>query len=49
MTRLASAPDGLRVLESLQFGVTGLSPVKDSDYENLREIITTLRGLGVSP
>lgn len=49
MTSLAKSPDGPKVLQSLQFGVTGLDMVKDSDYDNLREIIRTLRSIGVSP
>lgn len=49
MTKLVSTPGGPAVLGSLQHGVTGLELVKDSDYDNLRDIFKTLRSLGVSP
>lgn len=49
LARLASAPEGPRILESIQHGATGFGLVKDSDYDNLRQMMHALKPLGVSP
>ncbi len=40
--------EGRRILSTLRADVTGLAPVEDADYDNLREIISSLREAGVS-
>ena len=39
---------GRKVLRSIKRSVTGMGPVADTDYDNLREIITILRQDGVA-
>ena len=40
MYRLASLPQGKEILGSIKKHTTGLVPAKNSDYDNLREILT---------
>jgi phosphonate transport system substrate-binding protein len=41
MWDLHKTPEGLLVLDAIKKGTTGLVPVQDSDYANLREILRT--------
>jgi phosphonate transport system substrate-binding protein len=39
MQDLHKTPEGLRILDAIKKGATGLVPVQDGDYSNLREIL----------
>jgi phosphonate transport system substrate-binding protein len=40
-------PDGKRIMNSIKPGMTAMAPVEDKDYANLREILRTLKQIGV--
>lgn len=44
---LKNDPDGRQIMQAIKSTMTGMVPVKDSDYENLREIEKTLKSMGV--
>ena len=39
--------EGKTILASIKPGITAMRPVKDGDYENLREILRSLKSIGV--
>lgn len=43
---LAKNPEGKTILTSIKPGITAMRPVKDEDYENLREILRGLKSIG---
>lgn len=47
MLTLHQDPEGKQILTSIKKGVTAMVPVKNSDYDNLREILRSLRKTGV--
>ncbi len=49
MLDLKNEPVGKAVMSSLKQDVTALVPASDSDYENLRKILSTLEAHGVVP
>jgi phosphonate transport system substrate-binding protein len=46
---LSGTEDGRRILAGVNDHATGLVPVKDGDYDNLRTILRALKKLGVEP
>ena len=44
---LSETPGGAEILESIKKGVTGLVPVEDSDYDNLRHVFKRLSEQGL--
>lgn len=44
--QLDKSPRGKTILNSIKPGVTAMRPVKDGDYENLREILHALKSIG---
>lgn len=44
---LGKDPSGKRILESIKPGISGMKPVEDKEYENLRKILNHLRSTGV--
>jgi phosphonate transport system substrate-binding protein len=46
---LKGSEEGRKILVKLNERATGLVPVADSDYDNLRTVLRTLRTLGVEP
>jgi len=44
--RLSGSPEGHAILSGLKRGVTGMVPVQDKDYDNLREVLHALGNLG---
>ena len=49
MLALAGEPGGMQALTSIKPEISGLVPVEDSDYDNLRAIIKRLEREGVTP
>jgi len=49
LSALAGSEDGRTALKRINDRATGLVPVEDRDYDNLRTIIRALRKLGVEP
>ncbi|MEN8178447.1 MAG: phosphate/phosphite/phosphonate ABC transporter substrate-binding protein [Pseudomonadota bacterium] len=45
--QLSESQEGRRILNSIKFGVTGLVPVEDSDYDNLRAVLKQLSEHGI--
>ena len=43
--RLSESPEGRAILSGMKRGITGMVPAKDNDYDNLREVLTTLGDL----
>ncbi len=46
---LKNTPDGHLIMESIKSNMTGMIPVSDQDYDNLREILHTLEKQGITP
>lgn len=49
MLTLATQPGGPAILQSVTDGITGLEPVDDQNYDNLRMILQSLKVRGVTP
>jgi phosphonate transport system substrate-binding protein len=47
MLTLHQDSEGKQILTSIKKGATAMVPVKNSDYDNLREILRSLRKTGV--
>jgi phosphonate transport system substrate-binding protein len=45
---LGKAAKGKHIMGSIKPGMSGMHPVKDENYNNLREILRTLKGIGVT-
>lgn len=44
---LSDAPNGIAIMSSIKPDMTAMVPVKDADYDNLREILRALKQIGV--
>jgi len=49
LTAMKNSPEGREALRSIKDSVTGVVPVSDSDYDNLRVILNDLKRIGVAP
>ena len=47
LAALKVTPEGRRILTSMRKDVTSIVPCRDADYDNLREIISSLRKAGI--
>lgn len=45
---LNTAPDGKEIMDSIKPGITAMTAVEDKSYNNLREILRTLKEIGVT-